>query len=135
MAQKVTVVDDLTGEDGAETVLFALEGQGFEVDLTEASLKQLRSALEPFIKVARPAGASAAARRGRPRGTTTKATDERVDYTDTDRYGQLHRGRLTDEEIRLVQENPDKASANREAQGHPPIDWNDPKERARYQMD
>jgi hypothetical protein len=59
------------------------------------------------------------------------ATD-RIDYTTPDRYGQLHRGKITDEEARLVRENPDQASANRKAQGHPPIDWDDPKEQARY---
>ena len=65
-----------------------------------------------------------------PAARTEKA--DKVDYTAPDRYGQLHRGRLTDEERELVRSNRDQASLNRQAQGHPPIDWNDDKERARY---
>jgi hypothetical protein len=57
---------------------------------------------------------------------------EKVDYTAADRYGQLHRGRLTDEERELVRANREQASRNRQAQGHPPIDWDDDKERSRY---
>jgi len=57
---------------------------------------------------------------------------EKVDYTAPDRYGQLHRGRLTDEERELVRANREQASRNRQAQGHPPIDWDDDKERTRY---
>lgn len=77
-----------------------------------------------------PAGAP---RRGRPaRAAAAPKSGDKPDYTAPDRYGQLHRGRITDEESRLVRENPDQASKNREVQGHPPIDWNDAKEKARY---
>ncbi len=57
---------------------------------------------------------------------------DKVDYTASDRFGQLHRGRLTDEERELVRNDRQQASRNRVAQGHPPIDWDDPKEQARY---
>ncbi|MET0324693.1 MAG: hypothetical protein ABW219_05660 [Ilumatobacteraceae bacterium] len=57
---------------------------------------------------------------------------EKIDYTAPDRYGQLHRGRLTDEERELVRANREQASRNRQAQGHPPIDWDDDKEKTRY---
>jgi hypothetical protein len=57
---------------------------------------------------------------------------EKIDYTAADRFGQLHRGRITADEARLVREQPTQASANRESQGHPPIDFDDPAERKRY---
>ena len=44
----------------------------------------------------------------------------------------LHRGRVTEEEARLVRDNRDQASANRQAQGHPPLDFADPAEVKRY---
>jgi hypothetical protein len=56
----------------------------------------------------------------------------KTDYTAPDRFGQLHRGRVTEEEARLVRENPEQASRNRQAQGHPPIDFSDPVEKKRY---
>jgi hypothetical protein len=59
---------------------------------------------------------------------------EKVDYTAPDRFGQLHRGRVTAEEARLVRDDPDRASANRQAQGHPPIDFEDAAERKRYDL-
>ena len=71
-------------------------------------------------------------RPGRVAGASSRA--EKVDYTATDRFGQLHRGRITAEEARLVREQPNQASANREAQGHPPIDFDDPAERKRYAL-
>lgn len=79
---------------------------------------------------------AAPARRGRrPRGEGAPASrGEKIDYTAPDRYGQLHRGRLNDAEIELVRDNPEQASRNREAQGHPPIDWDDAKEQARYSL-
>ena len=61
-----------------------------------------------------------------------KPAGEKVDYTAPDKYGQVHRGKITEEEARLVRENPEQATRNRQAQGHPAIDWTDPKEIARY---
>ena len=67
-----------------------------------------------------------------PSRPTGRTKADKVDYTAPDRYGQLHRGRLTDEERELVRANREQASRNRQAQGHPPIDWDDDKERTRY---
>jgi hypothetical protein len=65
-------------------------------------------------------------------GGGTAVRGDKVDYTAGERFGQLHRGRVTGEEARLVREQRDQASANRQAQGHPPIDFDDPAERKRY---
>lgn len=65
-------------------------------------------------------------------GATRTGRPEKIDYTAPDRFGQLHRGRVTEEEARLVREHREQASANRQAQGHPPIDFDDPSEIKRY---
>lgn len=81
------------------------------------------SALPPSQRPGRRAAGSSRSRSDRP---------GKIDYTAPDRFGQLHRGRVTEEEARLVRENPEQASRNRQAQGHPPIDFSDPVEKKRY---
>lgn len=66
--------------------------------------------------------------------SSSAARGEKIDYTASDRFGQLHRGRVTEEEARLVRENRDQASANRQSQGHGPIDFGDPAEIKRYSL-
>jgi hypothetical protein len=58
MARKVQTftIDDLDGSEGASTVRFGLDGQTFEVDLSEANEKALREDLADYIAVARKAG-------------------------------------------------------------------------------
>jgi hypothetical protein len=60
------------------------------------------------------------------------AGGEKIDYTAPDRFGQLHRGRLTDQEKELVKNNIEQASKNREAQTGSGIDFTDAKEILRY---
>ena len=64
----VTLEDDLTGEEAAETVSFALDGRAYEIDLTEANASALREALAAYVGAARRAGRVnvPAARRGAP---------------------------------------------------------------------
>ena len=80
------------------------------------------AAVPPSQRPGRPGGSAAASR----------TTGEKIDYTAPDRFGQLHRGRVTEEEARLVREHRTQASANRESQGHPPIDFDDAAEVKRY---
>ncbi len=60
--KKVTVqfVDDLDGdvipEGEGRTVPFAFDGRSYEIDLSNANIDKLQSALAPFIEKARPAG-------------------------------------------------------------------------------
>lgn len=72
------------------------------------------------------------------RGSSTSSPSanrtEKTDYTAPDRFGQLHRGRVTEEEARLVRENRDQASTNRQSQGHGPIDFGDAAEIKRYSL-
>jgi hypothetical protein len=51
----VSLVDDLTGSRADETVRFGLDGEDYEIDLSNAHAEKLRNALAGFIVAARPA--------------------------------------------------------------------------------
>lgn len=67
MAQKVSVllVDDLDESEATETVLFALDGSQYEIDLNDEHAAQLREAFVTYVGAARRAGGPAARRRTR----------------------------------------------------------------------
>ena len=67
MAQKVSVllVDDLDESEATETVLFALDGSQYEIDLNDEHAAQLREAFATYTGAARRAGGSPARRRTR----------------------------------------------------------------------
>ncbi len=58
MAQRVNVVlvDDLDGSDAAETVSFALDGVGYDIDLSNKHAGDLRKALALYVGHARRTG-------------------------------------------------------------------------------
>ncbi|MFJ9423440.1 Lsr2 family protein [Streptomyces sp. NPDC101249] len=58
MAQKVihTLVDDLDGSEASQTVLFALDGKSYEIDLNDENNAKLREALAPYIGKGRKVG-------------------------------------------------------------------------------
>lgn len=83
MAQKMVLIDDLTGEtigeigsgrfgglggadgldaglDGGGTVRFGVDGASFEIDLTRGNAETLRSVFAPFVEAARPVAAEPA---------------------------------------------------------------------------
>ena len=72
MARKVITVDDLDGSEGAETLRYSLDGQEYEIDLSEANAAKLRGALQYYIDKSRPAdrgtASSPAGSRDRSRG-------------------------------------------------------------------
>ena len=71
MAQEVItkLVDDLDGSEATETVLFGLDGDGYEIDLSAKNAAALRKALDRYRAAARPSSSSrassASSRRGR----------------------------------------------------------------------
>jgi Lsr2 len=72
MAQKVDVkfIDDLDGSEAAGTVMFALDGRAYEIDLSEDNAARLRDSLATYVAAARRSG-------GTPRkGRTPRATAE-----------------------------------------------------------
>ncbi len=64
MAQKVTVAleDDLTGGPAEETVRFAFEGTGYEIDLNAKNAAAFRKLLAPYLEHARRAGRTVVSR-------------------------------------------------------------------------
>jgi Lsr2 len=65
VAQKVQVilVDDLDGGSAAETVVFALDGTTYEIDLSSKNAGQLRASFATYVESARKSGAARGARR------------------------------------------------------------------------
>lgn len=51
MAQKVEVhlEDDLDGGPADHTLIFALDGKDYEIDLSDANTEKLREALRPYV--------------------------------------------------------------------------------------
>ena len=81
MAQKVQIVliDDLDGGAADETVLFGLDGQSYEIDLTKANAAKLRDALAVYVGSARKAGRSGRSPSRRPgRGGDTRVAEIRA---------------------------------------------------------
>lgn len=62
----VTLIDDLDGSEADEQVEFAIDGKGYEIDLSSANVSRLRDALAPYV--------SAARRTGGRRGSSPSAT-------------------------------------------------------------
>jgi hypothetical protein len=58
MAKKttITLVDDLDGSSADEQIEFSVDGRSYEIDLSEANVERLRSALAPFVSAARRSG-------------------------------------------------------------------------------
>lgn len=134
MAVKITHVDDLDGTEGAETVTFAFRGQAYEIDLNKQNMDKMASALQPFIDASRPPGSSQRSdisSSGRRTATRAPVTAQR-DYKSMENIGLEHRGRVTEDEARLVRENLDTANANRTREGQAPIDPKDDKMIRRY---
>src|SRR3954447_15212841 len=53
MAQKIMLIDDLDGSEGAETIKYSVDGQDYEIDLSEKNAERFRSALKEFIDASR----------------------------------------------------------------------------------
>lgn len=105
MARKtiVQLFDDIDGtaiDDGkGHTVAFGLEGKNYEIDLGDKNIERLRSALEPYIRVARRAeGRSAVGGRrsaGRQSGSGEAAAIR--DWANANGVAVSQRGRISAE--------------------------------------
>ena len=65
----VSIVDDIDGSEGAETVTFSFGGQSYEVDLSAKNRDKFQKAVQPFIDSGRRAGRPGTARSARTRIT------------------------------------------------------------------
>ena len=63
-----TITDDLDGSEGAETVIFALMGQTYEIDLKKKHIRELMKALDPYMKAARKPSAPRGPQPNAPKG-------------------------------------------------------------------
>jgi hypothetical protein len=72
MAQRhiVQLIDDLDGSEADETVVFAIDGTSYEIDLTSKNAAGMRDALALYVasgrRTSRPAAASGRRRRPSP---------------------------------------------------------------------
>src|SRR4051794_41432394 len=53
MARHFVLVDDLDGSEGAETITYTINGQEYEIDLSEHNAEKFHDALEPYIQNSR----------------------------------------------------------------------------------
>lgn len=103
MKKQITqLVDDLDGtvlEDGnGSTVRFSLEGRTYEIDLSDANVDKLRSALAPFISAGRSVAGS-----GRTSGGSRRSRSNSGDlaairsWAQSNGYSVGDRGRISAE--------------------------------------
>jgi hypothetical protein len=76
-----SVVDDFDGSPAAETVMFALDGTTYEVDLSAQNAAELRDVLQPWIDAGRrTAGGRAGTSSARTRSRTSNGRRRRANY-------------------------------------------------------
>ena len=80
MAQKVSVVleDDLTGGPAEQTIRFAFDGTGYEIDLNAKNAAAFRKQLAPYLEHARRAGRAQPRRPGRTAAFRQRSGDIRT---------------------------------------------------------
>src|SRR5436189_4318687 len=80
MAQKITVTleDDLDGGPAAETMRFAFDGTGYEIDLNKKNARAFRKQVAPFIEHARRAGRGQRRQSGRTQSSRRHSSDVRA---------------------------------------------------------
>src|SRR4051794_20457156 len=54
MAQRVVLIDDLDGSEGTETIVYSVDGQKYEIDLSEKNAEKFRSTMKGYIDASRP---------------------------------------------------------------------------------
>ncbi len=54
MAQRVVLTDDLDGSEATQTLNYTVDGQEYEIDLSEENIQRFHEALEPFVSKSRP---------------------------------------------------------------------------------
>lgn len=74
MAQKVNIVlvDDIDGSEATETVVFALDGTSYEIDLNEEHASALRESIAAYVGHGRRV--AGAAKRGRKPAASSSDT-------------------------------------------------------------
>lgn len=80
----MTVIDDIDGSEGAETIEFGLDGVGYEIDLAKANADALREALDPFVAHAQKVSGRRAGAKRVTAGGSSKAVRQWAAANDID---------------------------------------------------
>src|SRR5687768_18253840 len=80
MAQRIVLTDDLDGSEATQTVNYTIDGQEYEIDLSEENVQRFHEALEPFVSKSRQVERQVAPRRrGRGDGRRRSGASGRDD--------------------------------------------------------
>ena len=107
MAQRIVLIDDLDGSEASTTLTYAIDGQDYEIDLSEENAEKFRTTLAPFIEKSRsaerrPSLHAAAGRRTRRRGGGASGRDDLPlirAWAESQGLGVSSRGRIKKEII------------------------------------
>ena len=107
MAQRIVLIDDLDGSEANTTLMYTMDGQDYEIDLSERNAEKFRTTLEPFIEKSRPAERrpslhAAAGRRTRRRSDRPSGRDDLPlirAWAEAEGLGVSSRGRIKKEII------------------------------------
>jgi hypothetical protein len=65
VAQRVVLSDDLDGSEATQTISYTIDGQEYEIDLSDENIQRFHEALEPFVSASRHVERRVAATRRR----------------------------------------------------------------------
>jgi len=101
MAQRIVLTDDLDGSEATQTITYTIDGQEYEIDLSEENVRRFHEALEPFASNSRHVERQAApVRRGRGDGRRRSSSSGRDDipqiraWAEANGYEVSGRGRI-----------------------------------------
>lgn len=119
MARKtfVEMIDDLSGEVATETVVFALDGVDYEIDLTEDNATKLRSELGAYAEKSRRVGGRAKRGAGKPAASNDAAKVR--EWARENGYDVPERGRIPGEIRDAYESGTPKADAGSKADEKP----------------
>jgi len=97
------LIDDLDGGEAAETVVFALDGYSYEIDLSTKNATKLRNALSTFIDSgSRVSGRSAAGKGASRRSSADRDQNQAIRaWAERKGYEVAPRGRIKQELVDL----------------------------------
>ena len=104
MAQRIQVqlIDDITGEEAAETVTFGLDGVAYQIDLTAQNANALREELSVYLDKGRKVRGRS---RSQQRSTTPSRNETRRirEWAEKNGYSPSSRGRISKSIIEAYQ--------------------------------
>lgn len=101
MARKVQVqlIDDMDGSQADESITFAVDGQGYEIDLSSEHAQEFREALAKWVAAGRrvrsTSGSSKPARRSGGSARSGPSSDELRTWARANGFTVADRGRLS----------------------------------------